>query len=79
MPLAVALAAVLVTRVKRVQARDHGDWASLQIGDWAFRKAIAIEKEVEWPRRGVSLYFRDPAGNLVELVTPGFWGSPSGW
>jgi catechol 2,3-dioxygenase-like lactoylglutathione lyase family enzyme len=40
---------------------------------------IAVEKEVEWPRGGRSLYFRDPAGNSVELVTPGVWGLPSGW
>jgi catechol 2,3-dioxygenase-like lactoylglutathione lyase family enzyme len=40
---------------------------------------IAIEKEAEWPRGGKSIYFRDPAGNLVELVTPGVWGLPSGW
>jgi catechol 2,3-dioxygenase-like lactoylglutathione lyase family enzyme len=40
---------------------------------------VIIEKEVEWPRRGKSLYFRDPAANLVELVTPGVWGLPSGW
>jgi hypothetical protein len=25
-----------------------------------------------------SLYFRDPSGNSVELVTPGRWGLPSG-
>jgi catechol 2,3-dioxygenase-like lactoylglutathione lyase family enzyme len=40
---------------------------------------IEIEREVEWPRGGRSLYFRDPAGNLVELVTRGLWGLPSGW
>jgi catechol 2,3-dioxygenase-like lactoylglutathione lyase family enzyme len=40
---------------------------------------VAIEKEVEWPRGGKSLYFRDPSGNSVELVTPGVWGLPSGW
>lgn len=40
---------------------------------------VTIEKEVEWPRGGRSLYFRDPAGNSVELVTPGVWGLPSGW
>ncbi len=40
---------------------------------------VSIEKEVEWPRGGRSLYFRDPAGNSVELVTPGVWGLPSGW
>jgi catechol 2,3-dioxygenase-like lactoylglutathione lyase family enzyme len=42
-------------------------------------KGIAIEKEVTWPRGGRSLYFRDPAGNAVELVTPGVWGTPAGW
>jgi catechol 2,3-dioxygenase-like lactoylglutathione lyase family enzyme len=40
---------------------------------------INIEKEVEWPKGGKSLYFRDPAGNLVELVTPGVWGLSGGW
>jgi catechol 2,3-dioxygenase-like lactoylglutathione lyase family enzyme len=42
-------------------------------------KGVAIEKEAVWPRGGRSIYFRDPAGNLVELVTPGIWGLPSGW
>jgi len=40
---------------------------------------VEIEKEVVWPRGGKSLYFRDPAGNSVELVTRGLWGLPSGW
>jgi catechol 2,3-dioxygenase-like lactoylglutathione lyase family enzyme len=40
---------------------------------------VSIEKEVDWPRGGKSLYFRDPAGNSVELVTPGVWGLPHGW
>jgi catechol 2,3-dioxygenase-like lactoylglutathione lyase family enzyme len=40
---------------------------------------IQIEKEATWPKGGRSLYFRDPAGNSVELVTPGCWGLPSGW
>jgi catechol 2,3-dioxygenase-like lactoylglutathione lyase family enzyme len=40
---------------------------------------IVIEKEVRWPRGSISLYFRDPAGNLVELLTPGLWGLPAGW
>jgi catechol 2,3-dioxygenase-like lactoylglutathione lyase family enzyme len=40
---------------------------------------VAIEQEVEWPRGGHSLYFRDPAGNAVELITPGLWGLRSGW
>jgi catechol 2,3-dioxygenase-like lactoylglutathione lyase family enzyme len=37
------------------------------------RNGIAIEKEVDWKGRNRSLYFRDPAGNLVELITPGGW------
>ena len=42
-------------------------------------KGVAIEQEVEWPRGGKSIYFRNPAGNSVELVTPGVWGLPNGW
>ena len=43
------------------------------------QSGVAIEKEFAWPRGGHSLYFRDPAGNSVELVTPGVWGTPAGW
>lgn len=42
-------------------------------------EGVVIEQEVEWPRGGKSIYFRDPAGNAVELVTPGIWGLSSGW
>jgi catechol 2,3-dioxygenase-like lactoylglutathione lyase family enzyme len=34
---------------------------------------VAIESRVEWPGGAESLYFRDPDGNLAELITPGFW------
>lgn len=34
---------------------------------------IAIESRVDWEGGGVSLYFRDPDQNLVELATPGLW------
>jgi catechol 2,3-dioxygenase-like lactoylglutathione lyase family enzyme len=40
---------------------------------------VTIEKEIEWPAGGRSIYFRDPAGNSVELITPGVWRLPSGW
>jgi catechol 2,3-dioxygenase-like lactoylglutathione lyase family enzyme len=36
-------------------------------------KKIKIEKEVVWQKGTSSLYFRDPAGNLVEIITPGSW------
>jgi catechol 2,3-dioxygenase-like lactoylglutathione lyase family enzyme len=40
---------------------------------------VVVEKEITWPRGGSSLYFRDPAGNSVEILTPGVWGLPTGW
>jgi catechol 2,3-dioxygenase-like lactoylglutathione lyase family enzyme len=40
---------------------------------------VSIELDYTWPHGGQSLYFRDPAGNSLELVTPGVWGLPSGW
>jgi catechol-2,3-dioxygenase len=37
------------------------------------RNGIAIQKEVDWDGKTKSLYFRDPSGNLVELITAGGW------
>lgn len=34
---------------------------------------VAIEGRTDWPRGGRSIYFRDPDGHLLELVTPGVW------
>ena len=34
---------------------------------------IPIESETQWERGGHSLFFRDPDGHLVELVTLGIW------
>ncbi len=39
-----------------------------------FRAAgVAIESEVSWPNGAHSIYFRDPAGNSLELATPDIW------
>jgi len=38
-------------------------------------EGVEIESTVSWPRGAVSLYFRDPDGNLGELVTPGLWAN----
>lgn len=38
------------------------------------RHGVPIEAEVTWPGGGQSLYFRDPAGNSLELATPNIWG-----
>jgi catechol 2,3-dioxygenase-like lactoylglutathione lyase family enzyme len=35
---------------------------------------VPVEREVEWPEGGTSLYVRDPAGNSVELAPPSLWG-----
>jgi catechol 2,3-dioxygenase-like lactoylglutathione lyase family enzyme len=42
--------------------------------NWLEQRGVAIEKVLDWPDGGRSLYFRDPANNLVELVTPRIWG-----
>ena len=34
---------------------------------------VPIEREVDWDEGGHSFYFRDPAGNVVELAPPTIW------
>jgi catechol 2,3-dioxygenase-like lactoylglutathione lyase family enzyme len=36
-------------------------------------QGVVIEAEIIWPSGGQSLYFRDPAGNSLELATPQVW------
>ena len=48
-----------------------------EIEAWRARlvqEKVEIELEFTWPSGGFSFYFRDPAGNSVELVTPRTWG-----
>jgi catechol 2,3-dioxygenase-like lactoylglutathione lyase family enzyme len=35
---------------------------------------VEVEHEQTWPSGGRSIYFRDPSGNSLELVTRGSWG-----
>jgi len=37
-------------------------------------QGVEIEHEATWGERGRSLYFRDPAGNSLEIGTPRIWG-----
>jgi catechol-2,3-dioxygenase len=79
-------------RKSRVPARDVPSHGSSGVGHIAFaakpeelnawrqhlREAgIAIELEMDWEEGGRSIYFRDPAGNVVELAPPTLWGG--GW
>ena len=53
--------------------------AENDLDDWKTRldsAGVAIEQEMDWPRGGRSFYFRDPAGNSLELATPRIWGLP---
>jgi catechol 2,3-dioxygenase-like lactoylglutathione lyase family enzyme len=50
-----------------------------ELDQWRARleaSGVEIEREMHWPRGGRSLYFRDPAGNSIELGTPTLWSSP---
>lgn len=56
----------------------HVSFAMLPADISAWREHLAqnsvpIEAEITWPSGGFSLYFRDPAGNSVELATPQTW------
>lgn len=51
--------------------------APAEMGAWRRhlqRHGVAVEAEHHWPGGGESLYFRDPAGNSLELATPAVWG-----
>ena len=37
---------------------------------------IEVEKDMSWPGGGRSIYFRDPAGNCLELASPLVWRMP---
>jgi catechol 2,3-dioxygenase-like lactoylglutathione lyase family enzyme len=40
---------------------------------WLKEQGISIELRKTWKYGGEALYFRDPDGHLLEVVTPGVW------
>jgi len=51
-----------------INGKELNEWRQFLIDN-----SISIESEVKWPNGSVSLYFRDPAGNSVELVSATIW------
>lgn len=52
--------------------------AAEELEAWEKRLAqhgVEIESRARWTRGGRSLYFRDPDGHSLELVTPGTWAT----
>ncbi len=48
-----------------------------ELNDWRLHLkecGVKIERDFAWPQGGRSIYFRDPAGNSLELATPSIWG-----
>lgn len=48
-----------------------------EIESWRAKLASAkveVVKEIRWDNGAQSLYFHDPAGNVLEFVTPDLWG-----
>lgn len=53
--------------------------AEAELDAWKMRlnqHDVAIEQDVDWPNGAKSFYFRDPAGNSLELATPKIWNFP---
>ena len=47
-----------------------------QIAAWRSHleaSGIAVEADFIWPQGGRSIYFRDPAGNSIEIADPAIW------
>jgi catechol 2,3-dioxygenase-like lactoylglutathione lyase family enzyme len=80
----------LVSRETSDQFPAHGSFGpghlafavpESQLSGWTQRlkeHEVAIEKVIDWPGGGRSIYFRDPAGNSLELATPRIWGLEEG-
>jgi catechol 2,3-dioxygenase-like lactoylglutathione lyase family enzyme len=57
----------------RVRENEIAPWRS-----HLHSSGVKIESEVTWPNGARSIYFRDPAGNSLELATPNMWAFVKG-
>ena len=53
-----------------IKAEDLRAWEA-----WLVEHDVEIESKIAWEKGGESVYFRDPDGHLLELVTPGVWAT----
>lgn len=49
----------------------HSDLQAWEL--WLAELGIPIESRKTWKYGGKAIYFRDPDGHLLEVVTPGVW------
>lgn len=48
-----------------------------EIEAWKRRLAemgVSVDQEIVWQNGAISIYFRDPAKNILEFATPRLWG-----
>lgn len=58
----------------RMDAADTDAWiAHLAAHNVALESKVTCDDTGGGPGGGASLYFRDPDGHLLELITPGCW------
>jgi catechol 2,3-dioxygenase-like lactoylglutathione lyase family enzyme len=51
-----------------IAASELANWEA-----WLAENGIPVEERRTWERGGLSVYFRDPDGHLLEIATPGVW------
>jgi catechol 2,3-dioxygenase-like lactoylglutathione lyase family enzyme len=56
------------TCVLAAEGRDIEAWREQLV-----KAGVAIEADFTWPNGARSIYFRDPAGNSVEIAEPRLW------
>jgi catechol 2,3-dioxygenase-like lactoylglutathione lyase family enzyme len=55
-----------------IDSKNYDEWRSL------LRKRRVEIAEKTWEKGNRSIYFRDPDGNVIELIEPGLWPVPPG-